>query len=581
MLRFALVGFLAAHVAMAERVWQPIIDYTLSFPGDRPDAAPEINPFENFTHFASDFGWMGPGENRIDARDGVIQVRPGEGWAGAWHSLAGLAVEEHRTLNPQDVIGLGDHLEPSAILLELTLNAVGSGRFHVELADAKRNVVWQSPVQFVDGETEAHTFILNAETLGPIKFLNWIAEPESEVAVSSLGFIVEQSDIPIEEWMFRISLGKLRRCHDPATGLTRDRGHLPAGSFDSIPATGMHALASALGAVEGLLSREIVAKEIQRTLEAFQALPKAAGFLPHFTHTGADGKPTIHPGTEFSTVDTSIALHGLLLAARIMNLDEAEQQVATLIANLNFDALTDTDGWISHGLREDGKTLLTSQWKDWGGESALVLAMEAMVPNRAPRGRKDKGGRVYGGVGFIGEIQSLFYPDFDRSDPDLISAVVWPEARGELLQRQMGYHSASWPDSAATRAGVFGLSAGESGMPGAGYSANGVDFEGLRWIHPHAMILGLALSGGEEAYRGGLGKLASAGVLFPRGLPENFDIDLKFHNPMQGSLNASFEALAAYHGWRRGRGVNHLDEAARGSPLMRQAAARFYGPEKP
>lgn len=44
------------------RVWQPIIDYTISFPGDRPDAAPMINPFENFTHFASDFGWMGPGK---------------------------------------------------------------------------------------------------------------------------------------------------------------------------------------------------------------------------------------------------------------------------------------------------------------------------------------------------------------------------------------------------------------------------------------------------------------------------------------------------------------------------------------
>jgi hypothetical protein len=381
--------------------------------------------------------------------------------------------------------------------------------------------------------------------------------------------------------MFRVSLGKLRRCHDPLTGLTRDRGHLPAGSFDSIPATGMHALASALGAVEGLLSRNQVAEEIHRTLKAFQALPKAAGFLPHFTHIGADGQATIHPGTEFSTVDTSIALHGLLLACRIMNLDELEDEVAALVSGLDFDVVTDADGWISHGLREDGRTLLTSQWRDWGGESALVLALEAMGSNREPKGRKDKSGRVFGGVGFIAEIQSLFYPDFDRSDPDRVSSVIWPEARGGLLQRQMDYHPATWPDSAATRAGIFGLSAGEAGMPGDGYAANGVEHADLRWIHPHAMILGLALSGGEGAYRGGLERLAQAGFLYPRGLPENLDVDLKLHNPMQGSLNAAFETLAAYHGWRRGRGMNQLDEAARSSRLMRQAAARFYGPGNP
>ena len=59
MLRTALAFLTLSLPCTAEgtRVWQPIIDYTISFPGDRPDAAPIINPFENFTHFASDFGW--------------------------------------------------------------------------------------------------------------------------------------------------------------------------------------------------------------------------------------------------------------------------------------------------------------------------------------------------------------------------------------------------------------------------------------------------------------------------------------------------------------------------------------------
>jgi len=62
MLRAALAFLTLSLPCSAEgtRIWQPIIDYTISFPGDRPDAAPMINPFENFTHFGSDFGWMGP-----------------------------------------------------------------------------------------------------------------------------------------------------------------------------------------------------------------------------------------------------------------------------------------------------------------------------------------------------------------------------------------------------------------------------------------------------------------------------------------------------------------------------------------
>lgn len=69
--------------------------------------------------------------------------------------------------------------------------------------------------------------------------------------------------------------------------------------------------------------------------------------------------------------------------------------------------------------------------------------------------------------------------------------------------------------------------------------------------------------------------------LYPQGLPENIEVDLLLHNPMQGSLNASFETLSAYHGWKkRGTGGNLLDKAAAADPLLRKAASRFYPPRQ-
>ncbi len=43
------------------------------------------------------------------------------------------------------------------------------------------------------------------------------------------------------------------------------------------------------------------------------------------------------------------------------------------------------------------------------------------------------------------------------------------------------------------------------------------------------------------------------------------------------SLNASFETLSAYHGWKkRNTPENRIDTASRNDPLLRKAAARFY-----
>jgi hypothetical protein len=578
MLRILAVIFvLSLEFAFAgTRLWQPIIDYTISFPGDRPDAAPMINPFENFTHMASDFGWMGPGGARIDSKAGIINVKPNGEWTGAWHSLAGLATQTNRLFDPTDLTGLNAGPERRCGIRELAVNASGKGILRLELADFNREVVWTASVTLDSDTTTTLTFPIDPNALGKIKIMNWIAEPGCELRLSSIGFIAERPEMPLEEWAFRTSLGKLRRCHDFESGLTRDRGHSPAGEFDSVASTGMHALASALAFSEGIIDKERATAVVANTLTTLKYLRTASGFLPHFVQRGKDGKIAIVPGTEYSTVDTSIALHSLLLAAQIIGLPEVTRETGAMISRINFDAVTDKEGWISHGFQDDGKSLLESQWRDWGGETALVLALEAMVPNRTPRGKMIPTGEPYRGVGFIAEIQSLFYPDFDNKEPDLISSISWPDIRKKLLAGQIAYPKNHWPDSAAAKSGIFGLSAGEAGMPGAGYTANGVEVMGVRWLHPHYMIMGLALSR-PDLYHQGLSDLDAKRFLYPMGLPENIEADLRLHNPMQGSLNASFETIAAYHGWKKRRTeANCIDAAAEKDTLMRKGAGRFY-----
>ncbi len=573
---FAALSFLLCGISSADPVWQPIIDYTISFPGDRKDAAPMINPFENFTHFASDFGWMGPGGDRIDSRGGIIHVKPEGQWTGAWHSLAGLASQSFRSLDPTDLTGLEGPEEKRTGIRKLSVNASGHGTVRFELANVNRAVLWSSTLAIDSSSTATYQFDITPFPKGNIKFMNWIAEPGCELQISSIGFIAERPEMSMEEWVFRISLGKLRRCHDVKSGFTRDRGHIPTGVFDSIASTGMQALGSALGAAEGIVPMDEVIAEISTTITALRALPKAAGFLPHFVHRDDSGRITIHPGTEFSTVDTAIALQSLLLATDILEMPAARDDVIAMISALDFDAVTDSEGWISHGFLDDGKTPISSNWGDWGGETALVLALEAMVPDRTPRGRMSDSGEIYRGVGFIAELQSLFYPDFDKPEPDLISGISWPQTRSALLAQQQNYISETWPQSRAARDGIFSLSAGEAAMPGAGYTANGVDVMGVRWLHPHYMLMGLALSGTDQ-YSNGLQKLDSVALLQPLGLPENIEVELNLHNPMQGSLYAAFETLATYHGWRkRNTPENFLDQASMTNPLTRKAASRFY-----
>jgi hypothetical protein len=380
--------------------------------------------------------------------------------------------------------------------------------------------------------------------------------------------------------VFLLSYAKLARCYAPG-GIVKDQQHRPAGAFDAVPATGMFALATAAAWRMGMVDKpaaEAVLRDVHREVNR---LDRAAGLLPHFvSRPGRDGRfegpYRVHPGTEFSTVDTSLYYHGMLLAAQMLGDTVTRGELLAGVRSIRFEHLRDPEGLISHGLRTDRKTKLGWSWGDWGGESALVLLLERVADRPdLPPARMHTTGKVPGGIGFIGEVQSLFYPHFAADAPDALTAANWLQARRALLDEQLRYFHSHRPTSAAAQLGLFGLSAGE-GFRGRAYVANGTQLSGLDLIHPHYVLMSAQLRRPEDGYAL-LQRMEDRGLMPPWGLVENVNADLTEYAPMLGSLNAAFECLGAYHvGVRALNRPNDVYEASVSCPPLARAVEAFY-----
>src|SRR5262249_39739317 len=304
-----------------------------------------------------------------------------------------------------------------------------------------------------DAEREV-TLPCAPEALRAAKFLNWVAEPGAHVAVDRLALRLEYPPLPFPERVFLTGYAKLARCYVPTVGIVKNRAHWPVGRFDALPATGLFALATAVAWTRGDVERpdaERVLRAIHRTAAG---LPHADGWLPHYVSHGPDGRYAVHPGTEFSTIDTSIFYHGMILAAKLLGDTETLEELAREVHGLRFDRLRRPGGWVGHGFRLDGHTPLPGAWDGWGGETALVRLLERMALGEAvPLRMAPATDGVHNGVGFIGEIQSLFYPHFDQPRQDAVSGTDWRQVRLALLAEQQAYFPAHEPHGAAAELG--------------------------------------------------------------------------------------------------------------------------------
>ncbi len=585
--RHSLIAALATVGALAEEgprmVWQPVLEYLVREPEKSPgpeaaSGAHRINPFIAYTHLGTDFGFHGPGERSIlwQDRSVCVSLENNSEWAGMWHSLAGLAADPTATLNfarcyPSLIV---DSAQPK--ITALVVKVSGKGRLKLEIKDPQQQRLWANDIEIDEAEPRPFSLPLPVAQLGQAKYLNWTAEPGSDICLTSLQFAVELPALTFDRYVLLTSYAKMARCYSPGTGLLKDRAHVPTGAFDSVPATGLFALATAAASQPeaGLVTPE-AARVVLREIEAAgAAIPKGKGLLPHFLKRQA-GRSVIHPGTEFSTVDTAIFYHSLLLAAELLNDHEIKARVLSSIRQVEFENLLLPNGSVSHGLKDDGRTLIPFSWHDWGGETALVMLLQQMAVGKTTPNIMDSNGQVWKGTGFISEIQSLFFSDFDSSTPDAVSRVNWRATRSKMLEAQKTYFRNSLPDSFAAEIGLYGLSAGE-GAYGTTYVVSGVDLPQQKLIHPHYILMSAALDDPKAVYAL-LDRMEHAGYLTAWGLVENISANGSRYLPMISALNAGFEAIGAYHLLAKSRGFEDaIYRASRECPELREAIKLFY-----
>jgi hypothetical protein len=335
-------------------------------------------------------------------------------------------------------------------------------------------------------------------------------------------------------------------------------------------------LATAAAADRGVVLPVEAVRLLRQSWAAVSGLAGPHGLLPHFSRR-VDGGFGIHPGTEFSTVDTAIFLHAALLAAALLGDTEVETAVVGAMRAVDFGLLRTDDGYVSHGFRDDGTTRIPHIWRDWGGETALVLLLQRVASQGALAPRMAAGGRVHQGTGFIAEIQSLLFPDFDQPTADAVSGADWLEGRRRLLADQKAYFQKSQPpDGYARRHGLYGLSAGE-GAGGIGYHVGGTELPDQALLHPHYILMSAAVDPNPAAPLAVLNRMKALDLFPPWGLVENVLADGTQRLPMQAGLNATFEALGAYHLLARVDGrPDAIHRAAASQPVLREAMTMFY-----
>lgn len=441
---------------------------------------------------------------------------------------------------------------------------------------------------------------------------------------------------------FLKSLAKFARCYDVTTGLVRDRANFPAGDQDNIPTSGMFCLALAAGSSLGIVDEAMASAVFQRVHEVVSCdIPSVRGWLPHFVKK-SDGEYS--SSSEYSTVDTAIYYHGMLAAARALQelagLEDAdrkraaeiEAELCKQIGAIDFNFVTvpqhvarcdGTCAWmnfISMEIARDGRTVAHERgrlWDDWGGEGALIMCLRQI--HRRHSGKCDDPdtidrtsvhfarqsdaedfegtyGRIYEGRGFIAELHSLFYPQFNSENRcDDWTKQDWLKVRRDLREAQIARVAECFSGSAAAKAGLFGFSSGEYlyAETGKSYLENGTwrrepGIGGVREnvtpepvLFPHYILMSSCLPDPRIA-ADNLTKLRflEERGLFPMwGLVENMDVHLETSHALIGSLNAAFETLGAYHLYcnlQSTTKVNVIYEAARKSPALNDAIRVFY-----
>lgn len=134
-------------------------------------------------------------------------------------------------------------------------------------------------------------------------------------------------------------------------GLVLDRDDLP--DVATVAATGFALAAWCVGVERGLLDRSDVHARVRGAMETLEhVVPQKNGFLAHFVDAGTGER---RGQSEYSTIDTALALCGAVVAASFFS-DDAEigDAVDRMLTRIDWN-------WLAQE-RADGRTVLRMAW---------------------------------------------------------------------------------------------------------------------------------------------------------------------------------------------------------------------------
>jgi hypothetical protein len=560
-------------------VTQILHDYAVSF-------RDESDPLHSYTHLGTEYGLMGPAQwelswKRSGASGHVCADVTSGSWAGMWHSLAGAGTDKDRFLDLYKCYPfVRDEFQPRCT--GMTIRVRGSGCLRLELRSPDDRILWWATQDLATGERwEELSFSWIPADLRRVKTLNWVVELGAQLCIDCIRLRLEfSSDLSFAQRVFVYSYAKLARCFSFAEGTVREQAHLPAGEADSVPTAGLMVLATCAAWSIGALKRAQAEQTLRKVHGSLSSLPRAKGLLPASVCIRG-GRLAPREGAGFSTLGTSLYYHAMLVAAQMLWDAETLASLTAEVREIEFDGLRSGEGYVAHGLANDGLSPLPGSWREWGGDAVLVLLLQRMAEGERAKLKVDASDPGRGGTGYVAEIQSLFYPEFHLDEPDAVTGVDWLRTRRELLAEQKKYFVDRWPRSAAAMEELYGVSAGARPRD-LGQVVNSTRAkEPAEIIHPHYVLMSGSLEADPSAVYRVLRVMEKHHLLSPWGMVESFDKDLDSYLPIIDSFHAALECVSAYHLWARAeKKPDEIYEAAQDCPLLWEAVGAFYPANK-
>jgi hypothetical protein len=405
----------------------------------------------------------GPGSGDVSWGHGVVTATITAGtnssrgvWTSLNHPISDCVPLDFSALFPPQI-----NPQYQARMKSLRIRVLdGRGTFRAELQHGEPAACppqitrWSGPSVALSGGPQNLSFDLPLD-LGEIQNLNWqlIGGPGDFVVVDQVELDAQVPYLTTRERAFLWSYAMLLANRDPRSGLTRDGANFPAGEFDNVSASGMQTAAAVMAWRLGFISELSATEIVTKTTQALLALPRCHGLWPHFVKNGQ-----IISGTEWSSIDTTIAMVALLEARAALGLEIATVEQA--LRDIDWPALMLGNGSISHGYMTDCLQLLEDPaggamggWRDFGTESWLVnLGYAAATGNVATF---DHMPPTYNGSGFIDELAWLLAPR-----PCLDQwGTAWCDYSEQAADRQLDYYREHPCYGGPPR--LFGLSAAE------------------------------------------------------------------------------------------------------------------------